>query len=265
MIKKIKISLLFMFLLFVVGVNNTYAIDLTFSTDSNIVINGRSYVIQAGSTATSISVDTNTITVVVPISSVFILKSSTRDALNNDLGIPQICDSVQSSINVSGPNTVTITPSATPCVSVAASSGLASTSSSGVSSGTSNNITSSNNTAVNARTIDTTSSASLVSKIPATPDTIDPSKTKPFFPLVLKIQNPKYNFGNTTLKNGSTGEAVKELQRFLNDQMNLGVKVDGKLGPKTITIIKKWQKESGLKADGLVGAKTKILMNSLAK
>ena len=241
-----------MFLLFVVGVNNTYAIDLTFSTDSNIVINGRSYVIQAGSTATSISVDTNTITVVVPISSVFILKSSTRDALNNDLGIPQICDSVQSSINVSGPNTVTITPSATPCVSVAASSGLASTSSSGVSSGTSNNITSSNNTAVNARTIDTTSSASLVSKIPATPDTIDPSKTK-------------YNFGNTTLKNGSTGEAVKELQRFLNDQMNLGVKVDGKLGPKTITIIKKWQKESGLKADGLVGAKTKILMNSLAK
>lgn len=71
----------------------------------------------------------------------------------------------------------------------------------------------------------------------------------------------KYNFGNTTLKNGSKGEAVKELQRFLNAKLNLGLVVDGSLGPKTIAVIKKWQKDNGLESDGLVGAKTKAMMN----
>ncbi len=32
-----------------------------------------------------------------------------------------------------------------------------------------------------------------------------------------------YEFGNVTLKNGSRGEAVMELQRFLNDNLNLGL------------------------------------------
>jgi len=71
-----------------------------------------------------------------------------------------------------------------------------------------------------------------------------------------------YSFGTVTLKNGSKGSAVKELQRFLNDTMNLGLALDGKLGPKTIAVIKAWQKAHGLVADGLVGAKTKAMMNS---
>jgi hypothetical protein len=70
-----------------------------------------------------------------------------------------------------------------------------------------------------------------------------------------------YNLGTTTLKNGSKGEAVKELQRFLNDKLSLGLVVDGKLGPKTIAVIKTWQKANGLVADGLIGPKTKALMN----
>lgn len=72
----------------------------------------------------------------------------------------------------------------------------------------------------------------------------------------------KYNFGNTILKNGSKGEAVKELQRFLNQVLNLGLVVDGKLGPKTIAVIKQWQKDNGLTADGLIGPKTKEKMLS---
>ncbi|MFA6397823.1 MAG: peptidoglycan-binding domain-containing protein [Candidatus Paceibacterota bacterium] len=71
-----------------------------------------------------------------------------------------------------------------------------------------------------------------------------------------------YNFGTTTLRNGSKGEAVKELQRFLNTTLNLGLVVDGRLGPKTITVIKTWQKNHGLVADGLIGKKTKDMMNS---
>lgn len=74
----------------------------------------------------------------------------------------------------------------------------------------------------------------------------------------------KYDFGTTTLKNGSKGEAVKELQRFLNNTMNLGLAVDGKLGPKTILVIKQWQRDHGLVSDGLIGTKTKAIMNNIA-
>ncbi|MCX6752260.1 MAG: SBBP repeat-containing protein [Candidatus Nomurabacteria bacterium] len=69
-----------------------------------------------------------------------------------------------------------------------------------------------------------------------------------------------YNFGTKTLKNGSTGDAVKELQRFLNAKLNLNLTIDGKLGPKTILVIKAWQKAHGLTPDGLIGAKTKERM-----
>jgi len=74
-----------------------------------------------------------------------------------------------------------------------------------------------------------------------------------------------YNFGTTTLTLWSRGEAVKELQRFLNKALSLNLTIDGVLGPKTINIIKQWQKANGLLDDGLVGAKTKALMNAIAK
>lgn len=71
----------------------------------------------------------------------------------------------------------------------------------------------------------------------------------------------KYNLGTTILKNGSRGENVKELQRFLNNTLNLGLVVDGILGPKTIAVIKQWQKNNNLIPDGLVGPKTKAMIN----
>ena len=75
----------------------------------------------------------------------------------------------------------------------------------------------------------------------------------------------RYNLGLTTLRNGSRGEAVMELQRFLNARLNLGLVVDGKLGPKTIAVIKQWQMDKGLVADGLIGVKTKAMINSSAQ
>ncbi|MBI3888836.1 peptidoglycan-binding protein [Candidatus Nomurabacteria bacterium] len=47
--------------------------------------------------------------------------------------------------------------------------------------------------------------------------------------------------------------------------LNLGLSEDGKLGPKTIAVIKTWQKSHGLVSDGLVGAKTKAAMQSEAE
>lgn len=71
-----------------------------------------------------------------------------------------------------------------------------------------------------------------------------------------------YNLGTATLKNGSRGDAVMELQRFLNAKLNLSLVIDGKLGPKTIAVIKQWQNANGLIADGFVGVKTKAKMNA---
>jgi len=39
--------------------------------------------------------------------------------------------------------------------------------------------------------------------------------------------------------------------------------LDGKLGQKTIAVIKVWQKNHNLVPDGMVGVKTKAIMNSL--
>ena len=55
------------------------------------------------------------------------------------------------------------------------------------------------------------------------------------------------------------------MQRFLNAKLNLGLTIDGALGPKTIAVIKQWQEDNGLVADGLIGAKTKAMMNAEAE
>lgn len=71
-----------------------------------------------------------------------------------------------------------------------------------------------------------------------------------------------YSLGSSTLKNGSRGEAAKELQRFLNDKLALGLVVDGIIGPKSIAVIKTWQRANGLVADGLIGPLTKAKINA---
>jgi hypothetical protein len=71
-----------------------------------------------------------------------------------------------------------------------------------------------------------------------------------------------YNFGITDIRNGSRGNSVMELQRFLNSKLNSGLAVDGEVGPKTMLGVKKWQMQNGLVSDGIVGPKTKAKMNA---
>ena len=54
----------------------------------------------------------------------------------------------------------------------------------------------------------------------------------------------------TTVKKGSKGEAVKQLQ------MILGITADGIFGPITRAVVIAYQSANGLKADGIVGPKT---------
>ena len=83
-------------------------------------------------------------------------------------------------------------------------------------------------------------------------------------PAIPTTENPpiNYNLGSTTLKSGSTGDTVKELQKFLNNTINSNLEINGTLDTNVVIAIKQWQTEHGLVADGVVGAKTKTAMYS---
>ena len=59
-----------------------------------------------------------------------------------------------------------------------------------------------------------------------------------------------------TVKKGSSGENVKELQRMLNKIFNENLKIDGIFGQITQNIVKDFQSIIGLNADGIVGPLT---------
>jgi peptidoglycan hydrolase-like protein with peptidoglycan-binding domain len=62
--------------------------------------------------------------------------------------------------------------------------------------------------------------------------------------------------GTTTLRVGSTGDSVKQLQSFL------GITADGQFGSKTDAAVKAFQAANGLTADGIVGPKTLAAMQA---
>lgn len=57
------------------------------------------------------------------------------------------------------------------------------------------------------------------------------------------------------LKNGSTGEAVKQLQTRLNE-LGFDLDIDGSFGPATLAAVKEFQAKSELEVDGSVGPLT---------
>ncbi|WP_175638956.1 peptidoglycan-binding domain-containing protein [Metabacillus schmidteae] len=72
-----------------------------------------------------------------------------------------------------------------------------------------------------------------------------------------------FGFENTVLKVGSRGEAVKTLQKALND-MSYNVTVDGIYGPQTKGAVIKFQERfPELKNDGIFGPKTKAVMDKV--
>ncbi|AXB41312.1 MULTISPECIES: peptidoglycan-binding domain-containing protein [Amycolatopsis] len=69
---------------------------------------------------------------------------------------------------------------------------------------------------------------------------------------------PPPSTGRSTLRQGSTGQAVKDLQAFLNRAYPAYSKlvVDGAFGPKTTAVVKEFQRRSGIASDGIVGPQT---------
>jgi peptidoglycan hydrolase-like protein with peptidoglycan-binding domain len=64
------------------------------------------------------------------------------------------------------------------------------------------------------------------------------------------------NSGQPTIAPGSTGEAVRRLQRALRRTPNLSIVIDGVFGPNTERAVKDFQQGAGLAADGIVGPLT---------
>ncbi|MCQ6557855.1 spore cortex-lytic enzyme [Paenibacillus mendelii] len=65
-------------------------------------------------------------------------------------------------------------------------------------------------------------------------------------------------FSNATLKVGSSGKDILELQGRLKYLGYFNGKVDGQYGWATLNAVKWFQWKFGMKADGIVGAKTKL-------
>ena len=63
-----------------------------------------------------------------------------------------------------------------------------------------------------------------------------------------------------TLRRGSEGEAVEELQALLNAKYGANLEIDGKFGAKTEAAVKAFQQAKGLTADGVVGPKTRAAL-----
>lgn len=74
---------------------------------------------------------------------------------------------------------------------------------------------------------------------------------------------------DTSLKYGSKGEAVIELQEFLQDQDIFQGTIDGKFGLKTLKAVKAFQLSQGLKADGYFGKasreKANLILENILK
>lgn len=231
---KLKIILVVVALIFLssfgLAFADTYSADTTVALTSPAV----NLTILASSSATSIVVNAGSVVVTVPASGTFIITSTDKDLnysgqTQNSVISTNCSASFLETLTISATSgsseTITITPNSSACTIPV------------VTSGRGNSV--------------------FIPKPVITPIVVAASNIN-----TNTNNSPvKYDLGNQTLKNGSKGEAVKELQRFLNDKLKLGLVLDGKLGPKTITVIKKWQKDNGLKPDGLIGSKTKALMN----
>lgn len=78
------------------------------------------------------------------------------------------------------------------------------------------------------------------------------------------VGNFSYAFGTTLVRQGTTGEACKAWQNFLNVHRNAGLVIDGACGPLTMAVARAWQASVGLTADGALGPMSRVKANAQA-
>lgn len=93
---------------------------------------------------------------------------------------------------------------------------------------------------------------------------------------ILGYGRPKYDkkptkkaysgtFPKGTLRKGSKGTEVKNLQKFLNWYGNYALEIDGSFGSATEKAVKAFQKANGLTVDGIFGTKSLAKAKSIKK
>ena len=75
---------------------------------------------------------------------------------------------------------------------------------------------------------------------------------------IIRVANPgsPYPVPTGILRSGSSGDAVRWIQKFANDIMGAGISVDGVYGNQTIYAVKVFQQQNGLTVDGIAGSQT---------
>ncbi len=239
MINKLKIGFLVAVLSLAVGVSSANAANLTYDSYVDVYVSAtdRTMTIKPTSYATSLVTGTSSIAVVVPTSSNFYITSQ------NNIGV-SAAGGTDASSNVCAANTNTLTIPGDSAITytLTPGAGVCNTGGGGGGGGGGGSYSA-------------PAATPVVAVAPAVPAVAPATPATP----VASTYNVAV-LGTTTLKNGSKGDSVKELQKVLNKILSVNLAVDGKLGPKTIAQIKAWQKAHGLKADGLVGKLTKAAM-----
>ena len=230
-IKRIGLGLLVAVLSLTVGFGSAYAADITYSVDTTVDLSSPdiNLTILADSVATSTVINAGTVVVTVPVSSTFTITSADRLLVatgETQFGvITTTCSSaLLSKMIITAPSgsaqTITVTPSGSAC-------------SPGPSGGGGGG---------GSYTPPATPAVPAVPAVPATPAVPTVTPAVPATPATPATPASSFNFGTKTLKNGSKGEPVKELQRFLNQVLKLGLVIDGKLGPKQLLLLKNGKK-----------------------
>ena len=80
--------------------------------------------------------------------------------------------------------------------------------------------------------------------------------------LLLIFIIPQFAYAALTLRRGSKGSDVSELQKRLKELNFYAGPVDGSFGPQTLSAVKAFQKSRGLAVDGVVGPKTRAALFS---
>jgi hypothetical protein len=245
MLTNLKIIFLITVFSLAVGVNYVRAADLNFTDNTNIALGVGTFVIQAGSVATSVVVggtNNTTLAITVPISGTLTLISPDKYILTNDQNLTQNCTSSQNSVVVIGGTTVTFTPSSTICTVTAPAPAISSTGTTSAGSlptygckdpkATNYNYFSTSDPALCKYATSTTIRTSVKT---SSSKTTTPSKL------------------TQTLKLGSKGNQVTSLQTLLKKLGFLSTKPDGIFGKATLKALEAFQVKYKIAKFGVVG------------
>lgn len=93
---------------------------------------------------------------------------------------------------------------------------------------------------------------------------LTPTPVPPYGNVMAVTPDPDAPTPEPLLRNGSTGQAVTDLQSRLYTLGYYSGEIDGQFGPGTRDAVVLFQKENGLMADGLVGSETKEILFSVS-